>query len=279
MSLSSSLTRHQSILFQSRPVSVESNYTDNAHNTYHQFIGLNHRPIPPPQTQTRSESLAAILMLPRYTTPDDTLGIPTRPNSPVDFMGTIDVNGGGLPPGFVPQSITDAGGRATPIIGGGGAWGAPNRPLSGFGDGGMTPGFRPMTPPPKPSSSASEIPRTSSTESHQQRRSSTDSQASTIEFDMLQLPNVENAILASEDGSAGRVSPSVNSASGSASTAALPSTWFTNPPIDYDKNDGDINRRGTVSCRHFPLSAYILLFPQAQWFLPTSKSTQFSYAS
>ena len=218
-------------------------------------------------------------MLPRYTTPDDTLGIPARPNSPVDFMGTIDVNGEGFPPGFVPQSIADAGGRTTPIIGSD-AWGAPNnRPPSGLGDGGMTLGFRPMTPPPKPSSSAFEIPGTSSTESHQQRRSSTDSQASTIEFDMLQLPNGENAIPASEDGSAGKASP-VNSASGSASSAAPPPTWSTNPPIDYGKNDDDVNRRDTVSCRRFPLSAYILLFPLAQWFLPTSsKSTQFSYAS
>jgi hypothetical protein len=35
-------------------------------------------------------------------------------------MGTVDVNGGGFPPGFVPQSITDARGRSTPIIVGGG---------------------------------------------------------------------------------------------------------------------------------------------------------------
>ena len=34
-------------------------------------------------------------------------------------MGTIDMNGG-FPPGFVPQSITDARGRSTPINGGGG---------------------------------------------------------------------------------------------------------------------------------------------------------------
>ena len=50
---------------------------------------------------------------------------------------------------------------------------------------------------------------------------------------------------------AGRASPSANSAPGSASTMALPPTWFTNPPVDYGKNDGDINSGGTVSHCHF----------------------------
>ena len=249
MSLFSSLTCHQSILFQSRPVSVESDYTDNAHNIHHQSQSPYHR-----HSQTRVESPALIATPPRYTTPGDTLGIPTRPESPVGFMGDIDVNGGGLPPGLVPQSITDTRGRTTPIVGG------------GFG-GGLTSRFKIhdllMTPPPRPSSStmsASEVPRTSSTESHPQRRSSTDSQASTIEFDMLQLPNGESIMPSNEDGSAGRASPSVNSASGSASSAALLPTWLTNPPIDYVKNDSDTNGRGTVSRRCFPLSVYILLF-------------------
>ena len=87
-------------------------------------------------------------------------------------MGTTDMNGGGFPPGFVAQSITDARGRSTPINGGGGfggdgstreprnqdlppiipnptvgggsAWGALNSPPrvvsppSGFGGSGMT---------------------------------------------------------------------------------------------------------------------------------------------
>ena len=124
--------------------------------------------------------------------------------------------------------------------------------------------YLPMAPPPRPSSSASRVPqvsRTSSTESHPRRRSSVDSQASTIHFDMLQFPNGERergSRLSDipEDASAGKGSPSVNPASGS----APPPTWFTNPPIDYGKNDSDINRRGTVS-RRFPWSAYILPFP------------------
>ena len=115
--------------------------------------------------------------------------------------------------------------------------------------------YLPTAPSPPPgTSSASQVPHTSSTEFH----SSIDPQASTIEFDMLQLPNGESVIPASEDSSAGRAGLSVNSASGSASTAALPSTLLTNLPINYGKNDGDIDRRGTVS-RRFLLSACILL--------------------
>ena len=122
-----------------------------------------------------------------------------------------------------------------------------------------------MAPPPRPSSSGTrvpEVPRTSSAESHRHRRSSVDSytsQASTIPFDMLQLPNGERGgglSVIHEDVSAGRASPSVNSPSGSATTAPPAPTWFTNPPIDYGKNNGDINRAGTVS-RRLPLSAYI----------------------
>ena len=123
--------------------------------------------------------------------------------------------------------------------------------------------YVPMAPPPRPSSSAArgaEVPRTSSTESRPHRSSidSYTSQASTIHFDMLQLPNGERGSGLSvihEDVSAGRASPSLNSASGSTTTAAPPPTWFTNPPIDYGKNDADINRQGTVSRRCFPLSA------------------------
>ena len=115
----------------------------------------------------------------------------------------------------------------------------------------------PTDPPPRPGiSSASQAPHASSTESY----SSIDPQASTIEFDMLQLPNGESVIPASEDSSAGRAGLSVNSASGSASTVALPSTLLTNLPIN-----GDINMRGTVSRRRFLLSACILLSPLAQW--------------
>ena len=138
-----------------------------------------------------------------------------------------------------------------------------------------------MSPPPRPISSASEVSDTPSSESYRQRRSSIDSQASTIDFDMLQLPYGygESIVSASEDGSAGKASPSVKSASGSASTTALPPTWFTNPLIDYGKNDDDINRRSTVSHR-FSLSADILLFPLAQRFFPSSKkSTRFSYVT
>jgi hypothetical protein len=118
-----------------------------------------------------------------------------------------------------------------------------------------------MAPPPRPSSSGNRVPevsRTSSTESHRHQRSSIDSQASTIHFDMLQSPDGERGSGLSvihEDVSAGRASPSVNSASGS----APPPTWFTNPPIDYSKNDGDINRGSTVS-RRSPLCAYISYF-------------------
>jgi hypothetical protein len=74
--------------------------------------------------------------------------------------------------------------------------------------------------PPRPSSSATrvpEVPRTSSTESHRHQRSSIDSytsQASTIHFDMLQLPNGgrergSGLSVIHEDVSAGRASPSV----------------------------------------------------------------------
>jgi hypothetical protein len=48
----------------------------------------------------------------------------------------MDVNGGGFPPGFVPLSITDARGRSTPIINGGGF--IPPSP-SGGGGGGFIP--------------------------------------------------------------------------------------------------------------------------------------------
>ena len=135
--------------------------------------------------------------------------------------------------------------------------------------------YLPMAPPPRPSSSAArvaEVPRTSPTESRPHRSSidSYTSQASTIHFDMLQLPNSERGSGLSvihEDVSAGRASASPNSASGSATTAPPP-TWFTNPPIDYGKNDG----HSTVSRCRFPLcTIYIPLFPPAQWFLPTSK--------
>ena len=93
--------------------------------------------------------------------------------------------------------------------------------------------YVPMAPLPRPSSSAArmaEVP-TSSTDSHRPHCSSIDSyasQASTIPFDMLQLPNGERGSGVSaihEDVSAGRASPSVNSSSGS---AAPPPTWFTN---------------------------------------------------
>ena len=68
-------------------------------------------------------------------------------------------------------------------------------------------------------------------------------------------------------------------ASGSATTAP-PTTWFTNLPIDYGKNDGDINEGGTVQSSFFLERIYLLLFPLDQWFLPTSsKSTRLSYAS
>ena len=110
--------------------------------------------------------------------------------------------------------------------------------------------YVPMAPPPRPSSSAaraSEAPRRSSIDSYT-------SQASTIHFDMLQLPTGERGSGLSvihEDVSGGRASPSVNSASGS---AAPPPAWFTNPPIDYGKN-----ANSTVS-RRFPLSAYIYIY-------------------
>ena len=45
-------------------------------------------------------------------------------------MGTVDMNGG-FPPGFVPQTITDARGRSTPINGGGGF--IPPSPSGGSG--------------------------------------------------------------------------------------------------------------------------------------------------
>ena len=96
-------------------------------------------------------------------------------------------------------------------------------------------------PAPRPGiSSASQVPHTSSTE------------------------YVIRFIPASEDSSAGSACLSVNSASGSASTATLPSTLLTNLPIN-GKTDGDINMRGTVSRCCFLLSACILLFPLAQW--------------
>jgi hypothetical protein len=132
---------------QSHPESVvgsndsEPNNTYIPHNSHHsnpeepQFLSPNHRPIPLPQTQTRAESPA----IPRFTTPGDTSGLPTRPNSPIGF---IDVNGGGgFPPGFIPQSITDARGRSTPING----FIPPLSPISG-GGGGL--GFLGMTPAP-----------------------------------------------------------------------------------------------------------------------------------
>jgi len=69
---------------------------------------------------------------------------------------------------------------------------------------------------------------------------------------MLQLPNGERErgsglSVIHEDVSAGRASPSVNSASGSATTAAPPPTWFTNHSIDYGKNDVDIDTGGNGS--------------------------------
>ena len=63
-------------------------------------------------------------------------------------MGTIDRNGGGFPPGFIPQSITDSKGRSTPIHSGGGGGGGsaiptPNNQWS-----------NPVIPPTTPSSPA-----------------------------------------------------------------------------------------------------------------------------
>ena len=134
MSLFSSLTHHQPILFQS--------FLASALNTEEsQFSGPNHRPtgIPLPQTQTRAESPVAI---PRHGAAS---GIPTK--SSVDSYGTSDADGGNFPPGFVLRSIsciTDVKGRTAPIIGGGSTWGpgAPRHPPIGFGGGGggMTPG-------------------------------------------------------------------------------------------------------------------------------------------
>ena len=122
--------------------------------------------------------------------------------------------------------------------------------------------YLPMAPPPRRSSSAYEVPRTSSTESHPQRRSSNDSQALTIHFDMLQLPHGESIVSASEDGSAGKANPSVNSASGSASTTALPPAWFTNPPIDYG-NAQSLRRSSSTSSFDFVIEP-----PVCHFFLP-----------
>ncbi|KAF8814348.1 hypothetical protein BYT27DRAFT_6334963 [Phlegmacium glaucopus] len=120
-----------------------------------------------------------------------------------------------------------------------------------------------MAPPPPPPimpsrgpSTGTRVPRPPSSGSHrrpQTRPSSMDSytsRASTIAFDMLQLPTGERSgdlSVILED-----VSPSAsNSVSGSAAaaTAAAPAppSWFTNPPIDYGKiqNDGGINRSGS----------------------------------
>jgi hypothetical protein len=138
MSLFSSLTHHQSILFQSRLASALN--TEES-----QFPGPNHRPIPLPQTQTRADSESPVA-IPRH---DAASGIPTKTS--VDLKGTSDVDGRDFPPGFVLRSIsciTDAKGRTAPIIGRGGTWGEPKHPPSGFGGGGITPGPGDQDSPP-----------------------------------------------------------------------------------------------------------------------------------
>ena len=122
--------------------------------------------------------------------------------------------------------------------------------------------YFPMPPTPRPSSSASrvrQVPRTSYTEeSPRHNSSSTDSEASSLPLDILQLPKEPRSILSviPEDTSAGRASPSVNSAS---SSTGPPPSWFTNQPIYYGENDGDIDRGGTVSHRRFLERLYLTL--------------------
>ena len=98
-----------------------------------------------------------------------------------------------------------------------------------------------MAPPPDAkTSSVPRVPRTSSSGSHRNpptRRFSTDSsQASTIPFDMLQLPTERERERAGDDLSVIYEDSSVRggSTTPSVTSAAVP-TWVTHPPVDYGR--------------------------------------------